>query len=117
LVTALTTAIAVAAAVLALTCAVIFFAGRERPRSLDLFVYAVEGALVLRAMIGLGQIVSGDEARSVTHIGYLVASVAVLPLVLSSLEGDRSKWSSAIVGVAALVILVVLVRLEVTTGD
>ena len=49
-------------------------------------------------MIGVAQIVSGDEAKSVTHIGYLVASVAVLPLVLNTLEGDRSKWSTAIIG-------------------
>jgi hypothetical protein len=32
------------------------------------------------------------------------------------LEGDRSRWSSAILGVAALVIAVVLLRLQATTG-
>ena len=113
----LTTAIAVAAAVLAITCAVVFVLDRPRPRVLDLFAYALEGALAIRAMIGVGQIASGDEARSVTHIGYLVASVAILPLVLNTLEGDRSRWSSTILGVAALVVLIVLIRLQVTTGE
>ena len=90
--------------------------GTDRVRSTSAST-SLEGALAIRAMIGVGQIVSGDEARSVTHIGYLVASVAVLPLVLNTLEGDRSKWSSAILGVAALVVLVVVLRLQVTTGD
>ena len=76
----------------------------------------LEGVLAIRAMIGVGQLISGDEARSITHIGYLVASVAVLPLVLSTLEGDRSKWSSAILAVACLVVSVVVIRLQVTTG-
>jgi len=116
LVGAYTTAIAVAAAVLAVACAVIFVLDRERPRAIDVFVYALEAALAIRAMIGVAQMISGDEARSVTHIGYLVASVAVLPLVLNTLEGDRSKWSSAILAIAGLVILVVVVRLQVTTG-
>src|SRR5262249_48357062 len=112
----LTTAIAIAAAALAVGCATIFLLDRERPKAIDRCAYGLEAALAIRAMIGVAQMVSGDEARSVTHIGYLVASVAILPLVLNTLEGDRSKWSSAILAVGCLVVLVVEIRLQVTTG-
>lgn len=117
MVTALTTMVAVGAALLAVACAVLFSIDRVRPRAIDVGVWVLEGALAIRAMIGVAQIFSGDEAKSVTHVGYLVASVAVLPLVLNTLEGDRSKWSTAIIGVAALVVLVVMLRLQATTGD
>lgn len=116
MVNALTSLLAVAAGLLVVTCAVLFGLDRARPRPLDIAVYVLEGGLVLRAMIGLAQMISGDESSSVTHIGYLVATVAILPLVLNMLEGDRSRWSSAILGVAALVIVVVLLRLQATTG-
>lgn len=116
MVTGLTTVLLVGSALLAVACAVLFVLDRARPRALDVAVYVLEAGLVLRAMIGVAQIFSGDEAKSVTHIGYLVTTVAILPLVLNMLEGDRTRWSSAIVGVAALVIVVVLLRLQATTG-
>lgn len=116
MVATLTTVLAIGAGVLAVVCAALFVLDRGRPRQLDIGVYVLEAGLVVRAMIGVAGILSDDEAKTITHIGYLVACVAILPLVLNFLEGDRSKWSAAIVGVASLVVLVVLLRLQATTG-
>lgn len=116
MVATLTTVAAVLCGLVAVYAVGMFASGRQRPRGLDLSVWVLEGVLVLRAMIGIGRMVGDDESTSVTHIGYLAISVAILPLVMNMLQGDRSRWSSAVVGVAAVVILVVVVRLQVTNG-
>ncbi len=49
-----------------------------------------------------------------THIAYLICSVAILPVTLASVEDDRSHWSTAVVAVACLAVLVIAVRLQMT---
>ena len=62
-------------------------------------VWMLELLLVVRALAGLGALVGGDRPDSTsTHVGYLVASVCVLPIAMSSIEGrpggpGRSAWS------------------------
>jgi hypothetical protein len=113
---ALTTVAAVLCGVVAVYAAGMFASGRNRPRGLDLMVWVLEGVLALRAMVGIARMATDDESTSVTHVGYLAISVAIVPLVVNMLQGDRSRWSSAGLGVAALVVLVVVLRLQVTTG-
>jgi threonine/homoserine efflux transporter RhtA len=88
---------------------------QERPRWLDQMVWMLELLLVVRALAGLGPLVGGEEPDSTsTYLGYLIASVCVLPIAMKSIEGDRAVWSSAVVVVAALAIAVIAVRLEMT---
>jgi heme A synthase len=88
---------------------------RARPPALDTMVYLLEGALAVRAMLGVGAMVSGRHAvPGTTHIAYLVCSVAILPVMLATLVDDRSRWSAAVIGVACLAILVIAIRLEMT---
>ena len=103
---------AVLVAVLALVIAI---RRQERPRWLDQMVWMLELLLVVRALAGLGPLVGDDKPESTsTYVGYLIASICVLPIAMKSIEGDRAVWSSAVVVVAALAIAVVAVRLEMT---
>jgi uncharacterized membrane protein HdeD (DUF308 family) len=103
---------AVLVAVLALVVAV---RRQERPRWLDQMAWMLELLLVVRALAGLGPLVGDDHPDSTsTYVGYLIASVCVLPIAMKSVEGDRAAWSAAVVTVAALAIAVIAVRLEMT---
>ena len=93
---------------------VVAFRRRERPGWLDQMVWMLEALLVVRALAGLSAF-SGDGPDSTsTYVGYLVASVCVLPIAMQSIRDDRAVWSSAVVAVAALAVAVVAVRLEMT---
>lgn len=88
---------------------------QERPRWLDQMVWMLELLLLVRALAGLGPLLGDDQPDSTsTYVGYLIASVCVLPIAMKSVEGDRAVWSSAVVAVAALAVAVVAVRLEMT---
>ena len=49
-----------------------------------------------------------------THVGYLVASVCIMPLALRSVQDDNGVWSLGVVGVAAVTVAVVSVRIVMT---
>ena len=103
---------AVLVAVLALAVAV---RRGDRPRWLDHMAWMLEFLLVIRALAGLSAF-SGDGPDSTsTYVGYLIASVCVLPIAMKSVEEDRAVWSSAVVAVAGLAIAVIAVRLEMTS--
>lgn len=87
----------------------------DRPRFLDAMVLSLEGLAIVRAMLGVGAMASGSHAvPGVTHLAYLVTAVAVLPLLLSTLDEDRSHWSAAVIAVGCLAVLVVALRLQAT---
>jgi hypothetical protein len=103
---------AVLVAILALAVAL---RRQERPRWLDQMVWMLELLLVVRALAGLGPLLGDDHPDSTsTYVGYLLASICVLPIAMKSIEGDRAVWSSAVVTVAAVAIGVIAVRLEMT---
>jgi hypothetical protein len=110
------TYIVVGYAVLVAVLAIVV-AGRrgERPRWLDQMAWMLEALLVVRALAGIGPLVGTDHPDSTsTYVGYLIASVCVMPIAMKSIEGDRAVWSSAVVAVAAVAIAVIAVRLEMT---
>lgn len=103
---------AVLVAVLAL---VVAFRRRERPGWLDQMAWMLELLLVVRALAGIGPLVGDDRPDSTsTYVGYLLASVCVLPIAMKSIEGDRAVWSSAVVAVAAVAVGVIAVRMQQT---
>jgi hypothetical protein len=102
------------AALVLVLALVVALRGRQRPSWLDQMAWMLELLLVVRALAGLTAF-RGDGPDSVsTYVGYLIASVCVLPIAMKSVEGDRAVWSSAVVAVAALAIGVIAVRLEMT---
>jgi hypothetical protein len=103
------------AALVAVLALVVTLRHGERPGWLDQMVWMLEVLLVVRGLAGLGTVFGDDPPDSMsTHVGYLVASVCVLPIAMKSIEGDRAVWSSAVVAVAALAVTVIAVRLQMT---
>lgn len=88
---------------------------RERPPWLDSMAWMLEVLLAIRALAGLGALASGDRPESAaTHIGYLLASVCVVPLALGSTREDRGPWSIGVLAVAVVAVGVISVRMMVT---
>jgi hypothetical protein len=88
---------------------------RQRPPWLASMAWMLEALVVLRAVAGLGVILSGTEPDQVsTQVGYLLASVCIMPLALRSVQDDDGAWSLGVVGVAAATVAVVSVRVVMT---
>jgi hypothetical protein len=88
---------------------------RERPPWLDSMAWMLEVLLVIRALAGLAGLLGDNEpAAYSTHLGYLVASVCVLPIALRSVADDRGPWSLGVLGVSAVAVTVISVRIMVT---
>lgn len=89
---------------------------RARPPWLVSLVWMLEFLVVVRALAGLGGLTGDDRPDAlVTHVGYLAASVCVLPIVVSSLDTeDEGAWSAAVIGVAAIGVAVMVLRLQQT---
>jgi len=86
----------------------------ERPPWLDQMLWMLELLLVVRALVGIGPLTGDDPPSSVsTYVGYLLASVCVLPLAMRSVAGDRGVWSTAVVTIAAVAVGVLVVRVQV----
>lgn len=103
------------AALVALLALVSVWRWHERPPWLDSMVWMLEALLVIRALAGLGALL-GDErpAEYSTHLGYLVASVCVIPIALRSVDEDRGSWSLGVVTVAVVACAVISVRMMST---
>jgi heme A synthase len=88
---------------------------RERPPWLDSMGWMLEVLLGIRAIAGLGALASGDRPDSMaTHVGYLLASVCIVPLALGSTTEDRGPWSIGVLAVAVVAVAVISVRIMVT---
>jgi hypothetical protein len=88
---------------------------RERPPWLDSMAWMLEFLLALRTVAGLGWVLAGNRPDSFsTHVGYLLASVCIVPLALRSVQDDHAVWSLAVVGVAAVAVAVISLRILVT---
>ena len=77
----------------------------------------VELALVVQAVIGVGQVVRGGrDIDEITFVGYLLGALLVLPAgVLWSLS-ERSRGATAVLVVAALTVAFLVVRLGQVYG-
>jgi hypothetical protein len=103
------------AALVVLVAAYSAYRWRERPPWLASLAWMLELLLSVRALAGLGVLASGERPDDyATHLGYLVASVCVMPLALRSVQDDTGAWSLGVVGVAALAVAVISVRMVMT---
>ena len=88
---------------------------RARPPWLTSMAWLLEALVVLRAVAGLGAMAAGDQPdQEATYVIYLLASVCILPLALRSVQDDDGAWSVGVVGVAALVVAAISVRMVMT---
>jgi len=97
--------------------AVLFLLRRARPKLLDTAGWILEGLLVLRALAGAGTLIHGQRAaEQAPYIGYLLASVCLMPIAMNAVSEDRGPWSSAVIAVVALALTVIAVRILMTWG-
>lgn len=91
---------------------------RARPPWLSQLVWMLELLCVVRALGGLGLILAGTRPEEPgTHIGYLLSSIAILPLALRSLDRDgtdEGPWAVGVIAAAALAVTVIGLRLMMT---
>ena len=105
------------AALVTIGAAVLFFLRRPRPKVLDTAGWILEGLLVLRALAGAGTLLHGERAaEQAPYIGYLIASVCIMPIAMNAVSEDRGPWSSAVVAVVALALTVITIRILMTWG-
>ena len=102
------------AALVTLVSAYAAYRWRMRPPWLASLAWMLEFLAAVRAafgLLGLGEITADNR---VTHLGYLVASLCIVPLAVRSVEGDDSIWSIGVIGIAALAVCVISVRMVMT---
>jgi hypothetical protein len=105
------------AALVMIAAAVVFFVRRQRPKVLDTAGWILEGLLVLRALAGAGTLIQGQRAaEQAPYIGYLIASVCLMPIAMNAVSDDREPWSSAVIAVVALALTVIGIRILMTWG-
>ena len=103
------------AVLVALVAAYAAYRWRARPPWLESMAWMLEVLLVIRALAGLAVLLSGTTPDDyATHVGYLVASVCIVPLAVRSVRDDTGPWSLGVIGVAALAVAVISVRMVVT---
>ena len=78
----------------------------------------VEGALLLQVVVALIETArGGGPSDPVTFWGYLVTALLLLPIAAAWAFAERTRWSSVVLLVAALTIVVMQWRLvQVWTG-
>ena len=103
------------AVLVALVAGLAAYRWRERPPWLDSMGWMLEALLAFRAVAGFGSMLAGHRPDEVsTHVGYLLASVCIVPLALRSVQDDRGVWSLGVVAIAAVTVAVVSVRIVMT---
>ena len=76
----------------------------------------LELALVGQALGALASLALGHHAREpATYLGYLAASVLILPVTVPSARSG-SRWDAAVLAVVCVALAVVSVRLRATWG-
>ena len=78
----------------------------------------VELVLLAQLVVAVIRLLLGDRPAELgTFVGYLVASVLVLPVAVLWAAAQRDRWSSVVLGVAGLVVVVLVLRMQqVWTG-
>ena len=73
----------------------------------------LELGFLAQAVIGIGQVVSGDHAvNGAVFVGYLLGCVVFLPLATVWALGERTRGGTAVLVVAGLVLPVLVVRIQ-----
>jgi hypothetical protein len=73
----------------------------------------VEVLVLAQVVVAVGRLVGGERPTSVvTFVGYLIAAALILPAAGTLAVVERTRWGTVIVGVAALLLPVLVVRLQ-----
>ena len=74
---------------------------------------AVQLLVTAQVVVGVAHLAGGAHPRQyVTFVGYLIAFLLVLPLAGALTRAEPTRWGAAIMVVGALVVPVLVVRLD-----
>lgn len=91
----------------------------DRPPSLLHLVglSALEAVLLVQAVVATGRMFGGDRPEGMaTFVGYLLTAVLIPPLAAMLGSAERSRWGSAVIAAATLVVSVLVLRLQQVWG-
>lgn len=73
----------------------------------------VEVLVLAQVVVAVWQMVGGERPGSVvTFVGYLIGAALILPAAGALSVVERTRWGTVIVGIAALLLPVLVVRLQ-----
>lgn len=73
----------------------------------------VETVLVVQAVVAMGRMFTGERPDQLaTFVGYLLTALLIPPVAALMGWSERTRWGSAVVAVACLLIPVMVVRLD-----
>jgi hypothetical protein len=77
----------------------------------------LEAVLLAQAAVATARMFSGDRPEAMTtFVGYLLTAVLIPPLAALLGSAERTRWGSAIIAAAGLVVPVMVVRLQQVWG-
>lgn len=77
------------------------------------FALATEVALLAQLVAVVVSLIGGDRPTELgTFLGYLIASVLLLPLAVFWMIAERSRWGAMVLGVGFLATAVMVVRMQ-----
>ena len=98
-------------------CALAAITGRPRPRAVTAGLVILETSVLVQAVLDGVDVLRGRHGGDMaTHVGYLLASVAIIPLTVATVRFDPGRWGSAALAVGCIVLAVVSLRLHQTLG-
>jgi peptidoglycan/LPS O-acetylase OafA/YrhL len=107
--------VAVASVAVALVVGVRLATRRYRWRAVVPGFVAIEAMLLVLAALDIAGLIGGHHpAEPATHLAYLGAALVVLPVAASQAAGDDGVWAGLLVVGAAVVLAVLIVRLQTT---
>jgi len=76
-------------------------------------VALVEGFLLVQLAVTIALVATGHQAKgdTVEFFGYIITALIVPPAAVAWSIVDRSRWSTVVIGVSALTIAIMLVRM------
>lgn len=94
-------------------------AGRPLDRVSRTGLFITEGLLVVAALVDVARIVAGHRPdEPVVHVGYVLASVLLLPILVRPVPDDASdddrRGRQLVLAVACVAVLIVVWRQQVT---
>ncbi|HEY3632561.1 MAG TPA: hypothetical protein VGL21_16775 [Jatrophihabitantaceae bacterium] len=88
---------------------------RYRWRAVVPALLAIEAMLIVLAVLDIAGLIGGHRpAEPATHLAYLGTALIVLPVAGSQAAGDDGLWAGLLVAGAAVVLAVLIVRLQTT---
>lgn len=105
--------------VVALLVAAWCFVAVARDRWIDLThligLAVVELAVLVQTVIAVLRLAGGDRpVELATFVGYLITAALLLPLAMVLSFMERTRWGAVIAGAAAVVVAVLMLRLQQT---